>query len=81
MQQLNVKMKMETGIFNNAQLHLLQLMSYIKTNEELEDLQNVISDYFAHKADAQMDTLCEQGKITEATIEQWGKEHLRTSYK
>lgn len=72
---------METTVFNNAQLHLLHMMSYIKTNEELDDLKNVISDYFAKKVDADLDALCQQGAITADTIEEWGKEHLRTAYK
>lgn len=72
---------METTVFNDAQLHLLRMMSYVKTKEELADLQNAISDYFAKKVDAEMDSLCEQGVISMATIEDWGKEHLRTSYK
>lgn len=72
---------METTVFNNAQLHLLHMMSYIKTSEELDDLKNVISDYFAQKVDVELDNLCEQGAITANTIEDWGKEHLRTPYK
>lgn len=72
---------METTVFNKAQLHLLQMMSYIKTNEELDELKNVLSDYFAKKVDAELDALCAQGAITESTIEEWGKEHLRTAYK
>ena len=72
---------METTVFNDAQLHLLRMMSYVKTKEELADLQNAISDYFAKKVDAEMDSLCEQGVISMTTIEDWGKEHLRTSYK
>lgn len=72
---------MEATVLNNAQLHLLHMMSYIKTNEELYELKNVLSDYYAKKVDAEMDQLCEQGIITPATIEEWGKEHMRTAYK
>ena len=71
----------QTAVFNQAQMHILQMMSYIKTPEELEDLQNVISDYYAKKVDQEMDMLCEQGVINVQTIESWGKEHLRTAYK
>jgi hypothetical protein len=70
----------QTAVFNQAQMHILQMMSYIKTPEELEDLQNVISDYYAKKVDDEMDMLCEQGVIDAKTIEEWGKEHLRTAY-
>jgi hypothetical protein len=68
-------------IFNSAQLKILQMMSYIKTDEELEELQNVLSDYYAKKVDKEMDSLWENGIINEKTIEQWGKEHMRTPYK
>lgn len=71
----------QTAVFNQAQMHILQMLSYIKTPEELEDLQNVISDYFAKKVDDEMDMLCEQGIVNAQTIEAWGKEHLRTTYK
>ena len=40
---------MEATVFNNAQLHILRMMSYMKTNEELYDLKNVLSDYYAKK--------------------------------
>ncbi len=72
---------METTIFNNAQLHILRMMSYIKTNEDLCDLKNVLSDFYAKKVDAEMDKLWEQGVITPSTIEEWSKEHMRIAYK
>lgn len=72
---------MERTVFNSAQMRLLQMMSYIKTDEELAELQNVISNYYAKRVDEEMDKLWNQGIINEATIEQWGKEHLRTPYK
>lgn len=68
-------------VFNSAQMKLLQMMSYIKTDEELEELQSVLSDYFARKVDGEMDGLWHKGIISEQTIEQWGKEHMRTPYK
>ncbi len=71
---------METTVFSGAQLHLLRMMSFIKTNEELHELKNMLSDYYAQKVDAEIDRLCEDGLITPATIEDWGNEHMRTSY-
>ena len=71
---------METTCFNPAQQRLLHLMSYIKTEEELNGLEKVLSKYFADKVDEEMDALCEQGAVTVETIEEWGNEHLRTPY-
>lgn len=68
-------------VFNAAQMKLLQMMSYIKTDEELAELQEVISNYYARKADKELDKLWEEGVITPQVIEKWGKEHMRTPYK
>ena len=72
---------MEQTVFNPAQLKILHMMSYIKTPQELDNLENVLSQYFAAKVDEGMDELCENGSITLDTIEEWGNQHLRTSTK
>ena len=71
---------METTVFTPAQEHLLHMMSYIRTPEELEALERVLSEYFAKRVDEEMDKLWEEGKVSEEIIEQWGKEHMRTPY-
>ena len=71
---------METTYFNPAQQRLLHLMSYIKTEEELDGLEKALKKYFASKVDEGMDALCEQGLITPENIDEWGQEHLRTPY-
>nr|WP_301840613.1 hypothetical protein [uncultured Prevotella sp.] len=43
--------------------------------------EKAISQYFAKKADEELDMLCENGTITLDTIEKWGKEHMRISRK
>lgn len=72
---------MEATVFNSAQLQLLEMMSFVKSEKALADLKQVISDYFAKKVDKEMDALWETGEITLDTIEQWEKEHMRTPYK
>ena len=60
---------------------IFHMMSFIKTPQQLDSLENAISQYFAQKVDAGLDALCDSKKITLDTIEEWGKEHLRTSHK
>ena len=72
---------MKATIFNPAQMRILQMMSFLKTTEQLANLENAISQYFAKKADEGLDMLCENGTITLDTIEKWGKEHMRISRK
>ena len=67
--------------FNPAQLHLLKMFSYVKSEENLLEIKNVLAAHFAQKVDDEMNVLWEEGKIDADTIEQWGNEHLRTPYK
>lgn len=76
-----IENRMERTVFNPAQMKILQMMSYIKTPQELDNLENVLSQYFAKKVDEGIDELCDNGSITLDTIESWGNEHLRTSGK
>ena len=76
-----IENKMEQTVFNPAQKKILQMMSYIKTPQELDNLENVLSQYFAKKVDEGIDELCDNGSITLDIIESWGNEHLRTSGK
>ena len=79
--ELLIENRMEQTVFNSAQMKILQMMSYIKTPQELDNLANVLSQYFAKKMDEGIDELCDNGSITLDTIESWGNEHLRTSGK
>lgn len=72
---------METTVFSPAQQHILQIMSFVKTPEALDELDRVLSAYFAQKIDEEMDVLWNDGKISSEVIEEWGKEHMRTPYK
>lgn len=74
-------MIMEHTVFNEAQMKILHMMSYIKTPQLLDNFENAISQYFAKKVDEDMDELCQNGTITLDTIEEWGNEHLRISSK
>ena len=74
-------MIMERTVLNPAQMRILHMMSYIKTPQELNNLEEVLTQYFAKKVDEGIDELCDNGSITLDTIEEWGNEHLRASRK
>ena len=61
----------QTATFNQAQMQLLDMMSFVKTPEALSDLNNVISDYFARKVDEEMNKLWDEGFITIETVNIW----------
>ena len=60
-----------------ARLEVLNAVSGINSQEELDDFRNTLARYFAEKAQKAIDALWDEGKINEETIEEWGKEHMR----
>ena len=74
-------MKRHAFSFNQAQLQLLDMMSFIKTPEALRDLNKVISDCFVRKADEEMTKMWNEGTLNEEKIESFRNIHERTAYK
>lgn len=70
----------QAATLNQAQLQILDMMSFIKTPEALTDLNRVISDYFVQKADAEMDQMWAEGTLSEERIEGFRHLHERTPY-
>ncbi len=66
---------------NKAQMDILRLLEHIKTDEEAEELRDVISNFYAHKAEEAMDRLWEAGLWDQKKNDAILKEHLRTPYK
>ena len=63
---------------NAAQMDFLQLLGHIKTVEELNELRQVVSDYYARKAEEGMNKLWETGQWSKEKDEEIQKTHLRT---
>lgn len=67
-------------LLNEAQLGILRLLGRMKTVEQVNELRQVISNYYAQKATEEMDLLWENGEWSEEKNEGVLKEHLRTPY-
>ena len=63
-----------------AQLELMNALNSINSEAELNEFKDLLARYFAEKAQKAIEALWEEGTINEETIEQWGKEHMRTTY-
>lgn len=74
-------MELTAKPLNEAQLDFLQLLGHIKTTEELDELNQVVSDFYARKAEKAMDRLWETGQWNSKKDEEILKTHLRTPYK
>ena len=75
-------MERQPTVFNPAQLYLLGLFSRIKSDEELNDIRQLVSDYYAKKLDAHLEKLWDEGildqkkldEINEMDLHQWLRE-------
>ncbi len=65
------------GALNNAQLEILKLFKYEKTDEELAELKQVLVDYLFNKAIAEADKVHLEKGYTTQDVEQWKDEHTR----
>ena len=52
----------QTNVLNEAQLSILRLLGSMKTVEEVNELRQVICDYYARKVDDEVDKLWESGQ-------------------
>jgi hypothetical protein len=67
----------ESSKLSNLQLELLKLYARNVSDEELKDIRKMLADYYARKADEEMDRLWKEKGWNQDTIEKWKKEHFR----
>ena len=61
----------------NLQRELMKVFSYDVSEEELKDIRDLLSDYFAERATREMDKLWDERGWTNETMDAWLKEHNR----
>mgnify|MGYP003434357173 FL=1 len=71
---------MSRTIFNEAQLELLSVMASVKDDAELMALKHAISEFFARRADEEMEKLWQSGEWNEQTLQDLKDAHYRTPY-
>ena len=73
-------MFMKRTVFNDAQLELLSVMANIKDEAEFLALKHAISEFYARRADEEMEKLWASGEWNEKTIQELKTAHYRTPY-
>ena len=71
---------MMTTQLNPTQLNVLSLMSYIDTEQEQQELQDILLRYYREKADRLLLQFQEKNNITQETLDEWSNQHERTPY-
>lgn len=72
---------MERTVFSPYQQQVLALMAHVDSDEQMKEINDLLSAYFARKAVEAADQLWDSGKIDDTTIEAWKGEHMRTPYR
>lgn len=71
---------MEAITFSPAQVHVLNLVSHIKTAMGLEQLRKQLAAFYAKQVDEEMDRLWESGQWDEKKLQELHGSHFRTPY-
>jgi len=65
---------------SNVQLELLELYAEQVSEEELKDIKQLLSLYYAQKAIAAADQVWEKNELSEKVMQQWMQKKMRTPY-
>ena len=69
-----------TQKLTTLQLELVKIFSYRVAENQVLEIKQLLSTYFANKATEEMDKLWEENNWSEETMKEWSNEHLRVSY-
>ena len=67
-------------LLNPAQLNILRLMSYIDTEQEQNELQDILLQFYRQKTDRLLQQFQKENNITQQTLDEWSNLHERTPY-
>ncbi len=70
-----------TGELTEMQMEILKIFSKKMTDDQVNELNDVLCEYFAKKAIEEFDKIEEERGWTKETYKKWSKEHLRKSSK
>ena len=71
---------MATTQLNPVQLNVLSLMSYISTEQEQKELQDLLLQFYRKKTDSLLLQFQQENGITQKTLDEWAEQHERTPY-
>ncbi len=74
-------MNMYARTLNPAQLEILEMTSFVNSDEMLVQMKQAIASYFAKMAQDEIDRLWETGELSEKKVESFRNLHERTPYK
>lgn len=71
---------LQLNTMNEAQMMILESFAGATDEQELNDLMDVIRDFYARRLEAEMNRLWDNGTLNQEALDQLKDEHLRTPY-
>ena len=71
---------MQATVFNPVQLHLLQMFSHMKSEEELREVQQVLSEYYRKKVEKHANELWNKLDLNQDKLDDLANIHERLPY-
>ena len=72
---------MQTTVFNPIQLHLLEMFSRMNSEQELQEVKQVLSDYYIKKVEAHANELWDKLELTQEKLDELANIHERLPYR
>ena len=69
---------LQLNTMNEAQMMILESFAGATDEQELNDLMDVIRNFYARRLEAEMNRLWDNGTLNQETLDQLKDEHLRT---
>ena len=71
---------LQLNTMNEAQMMILESFAGATDEQELNDLMEVIRDFYVRRLEAEMNRLWDNGTLNQEALDQLKDEHLRTPY-
>ena len=68
-------------VFNPIQLQLLQMFSCMKSEEELKEVKQVLSEYYIKKVEERANTLWDSMELDQEKLDEMASIHERLPYR
>ena len=72
---------METTVLNAAQIMILESFASAKSQEEMDDLMDMLRNFYAIRLDRELDRLWDEGILNQEKLDELRGQHLRTPYR
>lgn len=72
---------METTVLNSAQIMILESFASAKSQEEIDDLMDMLRNFYAKRLDKELERLWDEGVLNQEKLDELSGQHLRTPYR